>query len=143
MKSTIGERLKIAIKQLGLTNKAFAAKLGIAPNYVSMIISGKKSLSDSLKMSITKVIPELNLDFIENGNGEILETKASNTVFKKNGVELTLKEAADFVADNFVQAYTESEFLKLKLEKEIEKGVELRFKEKGITVKYIGPDDRK
>lgn len=100
MKQTIGERLKSVIKQNGFTNKSFAEELGVAPNYISMIINGKKALSDSLKLNITKVIPELNLDWLETGQGNIWQPSPSDIYLEKQGVKFSLGEAINLVASH-------------------------------------------
>lgn len=65
-----GERLKTLIKSSGYSNKAFAEKIGVSPNYISILI-GKGELNDKFLYSIRKVIPDLNTDWLLNGEGEM------------------------------------------------------------------------
>lgn len=65
-----GERLKTLIKSSGYSNKAFAEKIGVSPNYISILI-GKGELNDKFLYSIRKVIPNLNTNWLLNGEGEM------------------------------------------------------------------------
>lgn len=65
-----GERLKALIKSSGYSNKAFAENIGVSPNYISILI-GKGELNDKFLYSIRKVIPDLNTNWLLNGEGEM------------------------------------------------------------------------
>ena len=107
MDSIIGNRLKETIKALGVNNTKFAAALSIAPNYVSMMISGKKTISNSLKMNISKTYPQINLGYLETGQLPILKFIKTNkdqldNVLKKyidNHIELTIQSKLDHIKE--------------------------------------------
>lgn len=68
-----GMRLKEVIEASPYNNKGIAEETGIHPNYVSMMVNGKKNISDSFLFNLKKVIPDLNVDWIRTGNGQMTE----------------------------------------------------------------------
>lgn len=66
-----GDRLKQLIKKIGLNNKEFAKRLNVSPNYISILITGKKKINNKFIYNITKVIPNLNPNWFLNGEGDI------------------------------------------------------------------------
>ena len=70
MITSIGERIKLIRKDLGMKQEELSAILGIGKSALSMIETGKAGLSERNKNIL---IQELNLnpDWIENGKGEM------------------------------------------------------------------------
>lgn len=74
--SEIGKRFKELIVANNDSNKSFAAKIDVNANYISMMITGRKPISDSILYSIKKEIPNLNEDWLLKGKGTMfLEAK--------------------------------------------------------------------
>lgn len=72
-----GFRLKEIISYLDISNIKFAKMIGKSPNYISMLITGKKKINDKLLFSITKAVPNLNKDWLLTGKGEMFNTNNS------------------------------------------------------------------
>ena len=69
--SEIGKRFKELIVANNDSNKSFAAKIDVNANYISMMITGRKPISDSILYSIKKEIPNLNEDWLLKGVGNM------------------------------------------------------------------------
>ncbi|CAM1370514.1 hypothetical protein TPENAI_60893 [Tenacibaculum litopenaei] len=89
--SEVGQRLKTLIKSSGYTNKKFAELAEVAPNYISILIR-KGEISDKFKYSITKIIPNANIDWLETGEGSpLLEENEGQTLFEQGNSTNTIK----------------------------------------------------
>ena len=64
---TQGDRLNLFIRSLGISNKEFAERVGVAPNYISMLIKNRVNLSDKFIYKLTKVFDHLNVHWLESG----------------------------------------------------------------------------
>lgn len=71
--SEIGKRFKELIVANNDSNKSFATKIAVNPNYISMMITGRKPISDSILYSIKKEIPSLNEEWLLHGKGTMFE----------------------------------------------------------------------
>jgi transcriptional regulator with XRE-family HTH domain len=68
-----GERLREIIEDLGLTQTAFARKIGLKAAYVTNIVNGHKELSGSVLESIAeKYAGVYNIGWLISGQGEML-----------------------------------------------------------------------
>ena len=71
---TLGDRLRIILKERGIKQVEFAKVLGVSANYVSLLISGKRGpISDTL----AKLIEETygySAQWVLDGSGEKLST---------------------------------------------------------------------
>ena len=72
----MNERLKIFVNYLILhlkvrSNADLALKLGIAKSQLSEILNGKRKVSHDLVNKIHSLFPELNIDWILEGSGEM------------------------------------------------------------------------
>lgn len=71
---TLGDRLRIILKERGIKQVEFAKVLGVSANYVSLLISGKRGpISDTL----AKLIEETygySAQWVMNGEGEKLSS---------------------------------------------------------------------
>ncbi|HPL63458.1 MAG TPA: helix-turn-helix domain-containing protein [Syntrophales bacterium] len=50
----IGERIRLLRKSIGLTQEAFAEKLGVVTSYISLLETGKNEPSEQLTLSICR-----------------------------------------------------------------------------------------
>ncbi|EDP94188.1 hypothetical protein KAOT1_02296 [Kordia algicida OT-1] len=69
--SEIGKRFKELIIANNDSNKSFATKIDVNANYISMMITGRKPISDSILYSIKKEIPNLNEEWLLQGKGSM------------------------------------------------------------------------
>ncbi|MFD1292671.1 helix-turn-helix transcriptional regulator [Lutibacter holmesii] len=102
-----GIRLKQVIEKIGVNNIVFAEMMDITPNYVSMMISGKKKISDKIVFNITKVLPSLNPEWLETGEGEMLSTETFPELshpFTKNKTDILNRLAKLEETQNIVQS---------------------------------------
>lgn len=76
--SEIGKRFKELIIANDDTNKSFAIKIDVNANYISMLINGRKPVSDSILYTIKKVLPAFNEDWLMKGVGSMF-TDENNT----------------------------------------------------------------
>jgi transcriptional regulator with XRE-family HTH domain len=104
----IHERLKILLKELGISQRQFALAINLDPGYFSRIIQGKVTPPDRILLLIENVY-NINKDWLEQGTGEI---------FSNQGVSLAKKqvlESIDSLNDEQVNAV--SSFIKYLTEK--------------------------
>jgi transcriptional regulator with XRE-family HTH domain len=66
----IGERIRTIIQAKGLKQRELASLIGVSPNYMSEIISGKKDPSD-LVLNLISDRCAINLDWLTEGKGEM------------------------------------------------------------------------
>lgn len=67
---TIGERVKYLRKDLNLTLEKFGERLGVTKTAISLIESGKNSLTEQMTRSICREF-HVNYAWLVNGDGEI------------------------------------------------------------------------
>lgn len=99
----ICERLRILLKELGLSQRQFAMKINLDAGYLSRIIQGKVNPPDRILLLIENVF-NVNKDWLENGTGEM---------FSNQGISLAKKqvlESIDTLNDEQVRAV--SSFIK-------------------------------
>lgn len=69
---TIGERIRIYRKSKGLTMAQFGEKLSVSGSAVSLIELGNTYPSDRIVKNILDAFPDLNPDWLANGEGEMI-----------------------------------------------------------------------
>ncbi len=72
MKSLI-DRIKELQQHFGYTNHEFAEQLGISPAALSHIYSGRNNPSMTILEAITSRFPDVNLNYLLKGKGELFE----------------------------------------------------------------------
>lgn len=75
------DRLKTYIKELGLTNKEFAEKVGMSPQTVSNIINGRGSLTITTLFKIKEIDPCFNVNYLLFGESD---NEYNNTINNNN-----------------------------------------------------------
>ena len=96
-----GARIRQARTALGLTQKEFAASLGIVQGFLSGIETGRKNPSDTLLIALTHT-PGINPDWLTKGTGE---TFKGSTSAATPGARAPL---LDVIPENFPQLSTQS-----------------------------------
>lgn len=69
----ISARLKLLISTLGLTQVAFANKLGISKSAISQYISGVRPITENLVYRVTVEVPNVNAEWLKSGEGPMLK----------------------------------------------------------------------
>ena len=78
------ERLKSIISQMGLSDRAFALKCGIAQNTLSRQLSGAREVSLTTISAVLENNPEISAEWLLRGNGEMLLTSEQPTASNEN-----------------------------------------------------------
>lgn len=66
------ERLKQIISQMGLSDRAFSIKCGIAQNTLSRQLSGAREVSLTTICAVLDKCPEISAEWLMRGKGEML-----------------------------------------------------------------------
>ena len=82
-----GTRIRKARQALGLTQKQFAASLGIVQGFLSGIETGRKRPSDTLLIALSHT-HGINADWLRDGEGEAFKTPPSMTGASSNRAPL-------------------------------------------------------
>lgn len=93
-----GIRLETILKELGITQNNFAKLVGISQAYVSLMLSGKKSISYSVIQNITKYLPQVNIKWLLLGEGEMFIEQKSEEVQKSDIDHKPVKWIQDLAA---------------------------------------------
>jgi transcriptional regulator with XRE-family HTH domain len=96
--SEIGKRFKELIVASNETNKSFASKINVNANYISMLINGRKPVSDSILYSIKKILPNFNEDWLKSGKGSMF-------INANNSNSQTLEEKFSTISDDEFALY--------------------------------------
>lgn len=73
------ERLKQIISQMGLSDRAFSIKCGIAQNTLSRQLSGAREVSLTTICAVLDKCPEISAEWLMRGKGEMLLTSEQPT----------------------------------------------------------------
>lgn len=73
------ERIKeiVQLKEGG-NNSTFTEKVGVRQNTFSQYMNGKRSLSLDVVVKVAMTYPDVNVDWLITGEGEMLKSKSSN-----------------------------------------------------------------
>lgn len=66
----MGERLKLLREKLGMTQDAFAEKVELTKNYISLVETGNRNLADRTLKDICRKL-NVNEEWLRNGTGEM------------------------------------------------------------------------
>lgn len=110
---SLGERIKAILAQRKLTQVAFAAALGVSPNYVNQLVNGKKvNISDTLAKLIEETYG-FSAQWVLTGDGDTGSTptaSAAKQVLLKKVQKMPEDEIAALLAfanslDNVKKAF--------------------------------------
>lgn len=68
---SIHERFSYLIETLGYTQVSLAQLIGISQGYVSQLMTGQRSITTKILRNITKLRPEVNINWVLTGDGEM------------------------------------------------------------------------
>ena len=118
---TVKERLKEFIDFKKISDRAFCASIGgVSFNYVNSI---RKSIQPDKLKRITDVYPELNTRWLMTGDGEMLNTNASNQI---NGMGNIVAGSRNNVTTNDIAGMIE-----------LQKGYQEMLKEKDAQINRL------
>lgn len=72
--STIGDRLTVFIDHLNISTRAFEMKAGLSNGLIGKVISKNATLGSDKVLKILYAFPELNLEWLMTGKGELLRS---------------------------------------------------------------------
>lgn len=81
MKGTVKERLEFFLKSKKISNSEFGRRVGACASYVASI---RKSISPDKIEGIAESWPDLNIEWLLTGEGEMLKTQSTNSVVTGN-----------------------------------------------------------
>lgn len=91
----IARRIKELIDHLGLSNKSFAESIDIAPAIISHVLSGRNNPSLHLVQQITNVYTNVNLSYLLNGDGQLLNETRDKGISSASAPPQKASEALD------------------------------------------------
>lgn len=101
----IAARIRELIEHLSLTNKGFAESIEVAPAIISHVLSGRNNPSLHLVQQITNVYTNVNLAYLLNGSGQLLneatdqkDIKSERTAISTTKTENPLPPGARYVS---------------------------------------------
>ena len=97
------DRLKILLKELGISQRQFAMKINLDAGYFSKIMQGKVNPPKRILLLIENVF-HVNKNWLENGEGEIFTTEGISLAKKQ------VLESIDMLTDEQINAV--SSFIK-------------------------------
>lgn len=100
MNETIGDRIKKMRKEMGLTQKAFAEKLGMKQNTIAQIETGKSAGSQTVKLICQEF--HINEEWLRTGEGDQFVLESDNpldAIVKKHH----LSETGRFIIEKYLQ----------------------------------------
>lgn len=80
MESSENQRLKTFLESLRLTTTEFARVIETSQPAVSAIVSGKRAISKGMEARISDAYPQLNMDWLKTGKGEMIQSTATRSV---------------------------------------------------------------
>ena len=99
------ERIRLIQEQLGLSQIEFANKLGISPASLSSIYTGRTNPTNNHVMAIHKAFPQINVNWLMFGEGDMTERGVVGAVLNENGeVDWEKGETMD-VSNNGLAVY--------------------------------------
>lgn len=103
----ISERLKILLRELGISQRQFAIKINLDTGYFSRIVQGKVNPPDRILLLIENVF-HVNKDWLEKGEGEIFSTQGISLAKKQvlESIE-TLDDDQVHAVSSFIRYLTE------------------------------------
>lgn len=90
------ERLRIA---LGLTQREFGNKIGMASNSISQVESGRRGLTNKTVLIIGSKFPQVNTEWLLDGKGEMFLNRPDPQGSPIEGLGLTQLEMADIAVE--------------------------------------------
>lgn len=91
----MNDRIKALRKEMGLSQDAFAEKLGLTKNYISLIENGNRNLSEqSIKVLCTMF--NVNEEWLRTGNGEMMNLVSKDEEISRLLGEVIRTSESDF-----------------------------------------------
>lgn len=97
------DRIKMVRKAVGLTQQAFADKLGIRQNTVALYEMGRSGVSDGMITSICREF-NVNENWLRTGEGEMFRKRTDNEILTEFAADLVF-EADDSFKKAIITAF--------------------------------------
>lgn len=78
----IAKRLSLYLMYKNLSGNAFSVRIGINQSNLSKMLNGKQPISEKTLYKISSTFPELNMEWLRTGEGEMLRRKEEGEVLK-------------------------------------------------------------
>ena len=92
---SVKERIKTLRKELGLSQDAFAEKLGLTKNYISLVENGNRNLSEqSIKVLCSTL--DVNEEWLRTGKGEMFIEKSKDILISDMFADIFKGDDTDF-----------------------------------------------
>ena len=88
----MNKRLKQLIDYYGISTRQFEQKISVSNGVIAKVLSANTTLRSDILSKITDSFPDVNLDWLLTGKGEMLKPKAS---VQPSGDDLVLKILAE------------------------------------------------
>ena len=88
----MNKRLKQLIDYYGISTRQFEQKISVSNGVIAKVLSANTTLRSDILSKITDSFPDVNLDWLLTGKGEMLKPKAS---VQPSGDDLVLKIIAE------------------------------------------------
>lgn len=80
------DRLNEILQYLGIAYSAFALKSGINPSNLKKMLDGSQTITDKTLFRISNTFPELNIEWLRTGEGEMIKPSTSITQSGSNNI---------------------------------------------------------
>ena len=89
MEDSVNERLKKVINEIGINQTEFGRRVGIKSGHMTQLLTTSKTLSTDILENIKNTFPEVNLDYLVGGIGEVLNK--AGTIVKQTDTDLDIR----------------------------------------------------
>ena len=80
------DRLNEILQYLGIAYSAFALKSGINPSNLKKMLDGSQTITDKTLFRIVNTFPELNIEWLRTGEGEMIKPTTSSIQSGNNNI---------------------------------------------------------
>lgn len=105
-----GERLKKIMKHLKINNIGLAEMIGLSPQYISMIITGKKQLSSSILHLMAERFPDVSIDYLLKEQGSMMLNEPKQEYITEKPIDIyEIGETYDYEKIKILIMYFQNE----------------------------------
>ena len=135
METTITQRIKIIMDEKGLNVNSFSKLINVTQSTLATMYKRNTSPSYILLMRIINVSPDINLNWLILGEGEMKKESSLFAIPSKDSININVKSKEMEMAEDYIN------LLKKTLKERDEKIAELELKKGGVTDAVVVPKD--
>jgi len=135
METTITQRIKIIMDEKGLNVNSFSKLINVTQSTLATMYKRNTSPSYILLMRIINVSPDINLNWLILGEGEMKKESSLFAIPSKDSININVKSKEIEMAEDYIN------LLKKTLKERDEKIAELELKKGGVTDAVVVPKD--